>query len=192
MSHDPRVRLTASVGANLRRFRTKRGFSLERLAAASGVSRTMLGQIEHGQSSPTINVVWKITRALGVPFAALVNAGSQASVRVIRASETKAVTSENGALTTRPLFPSRDDERGVELYELLLAAGRAEAAEAHAPGTLENLTIATGVVEVETTGTTHRLHAGDSILFDADVPHVYRNPGSVDAVMYLVMMYPAG
>src|SRR5262249_45458130 len=56
--------LTPVVGANLRRLRVKRGLSLERLAKSSGVSRAMLGQIELGQSTPTINVLWKVARAL--------------------------------------------------------------------------------------------------------------------------------
>ena len=56
--------LAPVVGGNLRRLRTRRGLSLERLAQISGVSRAMLGQIELGQSAPTINVLWKIARAL--------------------------------------------------------------------------------------------------------------------------------
>src|SRR6185503_14817644 len=58
--------LAPVVGSNLRRLRTRRGLSLERLAQISGVSRAMLGQIELGQSAPTINVLWKIARALEV------------------------------------------------------------------------------------------------------------------------------
>ena len=65
--------LTPILGANLRRLRIRRGLSLERLARASGVSRAMLGQIELGQSTPTINVVWKIARSLSVPFSALIS-----------------------------------------------------------------------------------------------------------------------
>ena len=61
------------VGANLRRLRNQRGLSLERLAQISGVSRAMLGQIELGQSAPTINVLWKIASALEVPFSALIS-----------------------------------------------------------------------------------------------------------------------
>ena len=66
--------LTPVVGANLRKLRVKRGLSLERLAQASGVSRAMLSQIELGRSTPTINVVWRIARALEVPFSALIAA----------------------------------------------------------------------------------------------------------------------
>ena len=69
--------LAPVVGANLRRLRTRRGLSLERLAQISGVSRAMLGQIELGQSAPTINVLWKIARALEVTFSALISAYSK-------------------------------------------------------------------------------------------------------------------
>src|SRR3954464_13288785 len=65
--------LAPVVGKNLRRLRTQRGWSLERLAKASGGSRAMLGQVELGQSAPTINVLWKIARALGLPFSALIS-----------------------------------------------------------------------------------------------------------------------
>src|SRR4029077_4639526 len=64
--------LTPILGANRGRLRTRRGLSLERLARASGVSRAMLGQVELGKSTPTINVVWKIARALGVSFSTLI------------------------------------------------------------------------------------------------------------------------
>src|SRR5438552_16590882 len=66
--------LAPVVGANLRRLRMRRGLSLEKLAQKSGVSRAMLGQIELGQSAPTINVLWKIARALDVTFATLIQA----------------------------------------------------------------------------------------------------------------------
>src|SRR5262245_30440000 len=65
--------LAPVVGRNLRRLRVRRGLSLERLAQKSRVSRAMLGQIELGQSAPTINVLWKIARALGVTFSALIS-----------------------------------------------------------------------------------------------------------------------
>lgn len=176
------------VGANLRRLRTKRGLSLQRLASSSGVSRAMLSQIELGKSSPTINVLWKITSALGVTFAALVSKRPQTGAQIVRAAEARAVTSHDGAFVSRPLFPF-DDQRHVEFYELVLAAGGREDAEAHAAGTMENLTVAAGRIEIDIGDATHALFAGDSILFQADAPHVYRNPGDVEALMYLVMTY---
>jgi DNA-binding XRE family transcriptional regulator len=78
--------LAPIVGSNLRRLRTRRGLSLEKLSQLSGVSRAMLGQIELGQSAPTINVLWKIARALEVTFSALISSRTQSGVLVDRKS----------------------------------------------------------------------------------------------------------
>jgi transcriptional regulator with XRE-family HTH domain len=180
--------LAPIVGANLRRLRTRRGLSLERLAQISGVSRAMLGQIELGQSAPTINVLWKIARALEVTFSALISARTQSGALVLRAAESKILTSKDRSFSSRALFPF-DEPRRVEFYELRLAAGTVEDADAHPPGTTENLVVTAGTIEIDVAGDTHKLEAGDSILFEADTPHAYRNAGRSEAVMYLVMTY---
>jgi transcriptional regulator with XRE-family HTH domain len=180
--------LAPVVGVNLRRLRTRRGLSLERLAQLSGVSRAMLGQIELGQSAPTINVLWKIARALEVTFSALISARTQSGALVLRAAESKILTSKDRSFSSRALFPF-DEPRRVEFYELKLSAGAVEDADAHPPGTSENLVVVAGTVEIDVAGDTHRLDTGDSILFEADTPHAYRNAGRSEAVMYLVMTY---
>ncbi|MFT3706588.1 MAG: XRE family transcriptional regulator [Archangium sp.] len=180
--------LAPVVGKNLKRLRTERGLSLQGLAEASGVSRAMLGQVELGQSAPTINVLWKMARALEVPFSASITSQASGGAKVMRSEAGKRLMSSDGAFQSRALFPF-DEPRRVEFYELKLSPKGVEKAEPHAPGTTENLVVAKGSVEIVTAGETHRLDAGDAILFEADKPHVYRNAGSGDAVMYLVMTY---
>ncbi len=180
--------LTPIVGSNLRRLRGQRGLSLERLAQSSGVSRAMLGQIELGQSAPTINVLWKISSALGVPFSALISARPSGSLHVLRGEQAKVLTSRDGSFSSRALFPF-DEPRRVEFYELRLGPGGLERAEAHNPGTTENLVVARGSVEIEVSGRREILEAGDAIVFEADAPHVYRSRVEGETVMYLVMTY---
>ncbi|AUX35857.1 MULTISPECIES: helix-turn-helix domain-containing protein [Sorangium] len=180
--------LTGIVGANLRRLRTKRGLSLERLAKASSVSRAMLSQIELGQSTPTINVLWKIARALGVPFSALISDQSIGGTALIPAARAKVLTSHDGSFTSRALFPF-DVPRTVEFYELKLAPLATEQADPHPPGTLENLVVTAGTLEMIVGAERHLLATGDAILFEADVPHQYRNPTKQEVIMYLVMTY---
>lgn len=176
------------LGANLRRLRTERGLSLEALAQRSGVSRAMLGQIELQRSAPTINVVWKITRALDLPFSALIAEAPAHEVRVLTRARSKTLTSADGNFSSRALFPA-DKPRAVEFYELKIAVGGVEHADAHAAGTTENLVVTKGEVVIEIAGSEHHLDVGDAILFRADVPHVYRNSGKQEAVLYLVMTY---
>jgi len=176
------------VGQNLRRLRTRRGLSLERLAKSSSVSRAMLGQIELGRSVPTINLLWKVARALDVPFAALISRSTTRGTTVLRLDKSKSLASQNGRFVSRALFPF-DGERKVEFYELRLAADTIEEADPHPPGTAENLVVTQGAVEISVGSEAYRLNTGDAILFEADVPHSYRNIGAADAVMYLVMTY---
>ena len=180
--------LTPIVGANLRRLRVKRGLSLERMAKASGVSRAMLGQIELGQSTPTINVVWKIARALDVSFATLITERAASSTAIVLRDRAKLLTSQDGSFTSRALFPF-DEPRNVEFYELNLAPFSVEEADAHPVGTTENLVVTSGRLELTAGGVRHQLGTGDAIFFEADVAHSYRNAGSAVLTMYLVMSY---
>lgn len=180
--------LARSLAANLRRFRLSQGLSVERLAALSGVGRVDLDAIEQGQGMPTIALLWKVSHALEIPFSSLFSVGPSRGTTVLRRTESKSLTSRDGRFTSRALFPF-EGERRVEFYELRLSPGAAEDAEPHAAGTTENITVASGSVEIDTGEGTHRLEAGDSILFEADAPHAYRNAGATDAVLYLVMSY---
>jgi transcriptional regulator with XRE-family HTH domain len=180
--------LTPVVGGNLRRLRSQRGLSLERLSQLSGVSRAMLGQIELGQSAPTINVLWKISSALTVPFSALISSRASGGVHVLRAEQAKLLTSHDGSFSSRALFPF-DEPRRVEFYELRLAPGGVERADAHNPGTIENIVVAKGAVEIEVEGRKETLGAGDAMVFEADNPHVYRSRSDGESIMYRVMTY---
>jgi len=180
--------LSPVVAENLRHLRAARGLSLEKLAVQSGVSRAMLGQIELGKSTPTINVLWKIARALDVTFSSLIQAKAAPGTLVLRERGAKILTSADGSFRSRALFPFGSPRRS-ELYELRLAAGKTEEAEPHAAGTLENLVVTRGALRVRVPDGVHELATGDAILFLADVPHAYENPHAEEAVMILAMTY---
>ncbi len=177
------------VGANLERLRRQRGLSLERLANLAGVSRAMLGQIETGESTPTIALLWKVARGLDVRFADLLGDDEGGDVQVLRASKAKILSSADNSFQSRALFPF-DTRRRAEFYELRLQGGRREEAEPHAEGTYENLVVHAGRLRLHLgTDDPLDLRAGDAVYFRADIPHVYENPGTRETVMYLVMTY---
>ena len=107
---------------------------------------------------------------------------------MLPAARAWSLSAQDGAVVSRALFPL-SGPRPTEFYELCLAPGVEERADAHAPGTVENLVVNRGCVEVTVEGAAHRLEAGDAIQVQADVPHVYRNPGEGEALAYLVMTY---
>jgi quercetin dioxygenase-like cupin family protein len=154
----------------------------------------MLGQMELGQSTPTINVLWKVAHALGVPFSTLLASPTASTTAVLPRTSARLVTSNDGTFSSRALFPSTFG-RVTEFYELRLAPKGVERAAPHPPGTTENLVVSSGAVHLKIGAEEHVLAAGDAIFFEADVSHEYANAGEAEAVMYLVMRYaetPAG
>jgi transcriptional regulator with XRE-family HTH domain len=180
--------LGAVIGSNLRRLRQRRGYSLETLAKLAGVSRAMVSQIEGGRSMPTIGLLWKIARALEVPFAALTRSGQVETITLLPAEKMKVLASRDGSFTSRALFPY-ETERQTEFYELTMAPKAIELAEPHAPGTTENLVVVKGRLEITLGNEIRELGPGDAVFFVADQPHQYRNLSDEPALIYLVMTY---
>ncbi len=181
--------LSFSVSKNLKTIRSDRGLSLEKLAQISGVSRTMLNQIELCKSTPSINILWKIARALDVPFSFLINPIEKEGSVVLKQNEMKILTSRDGKFSSKALFPFDAPHRTHEFYELKLLPGSSEKANAHSPGTLENIVVNTGSLRLTVGKKVYNLESGDAILFEADHPHIYHNPGAISSIMYLVMTY---
>jgi transcriptional regulator with XRE-family HTH domain len=181
--------VTIRTGRNLRRMRTRRGHSLDRLAKIAGVSRAMLGQIETGKSSPTLSILSKIAAALEIPCSALIAEREETSIVTIPRSKSKVLFSSEGRFQSRALFPF-EGERKLEFYEIRISPHHSEQADPHQHGTVENLVVAQGTVEIIAGKQPPQiLGEGDAIIFDADVAHVYRNMTGTEAILYLVTTY---
>lgn len=180
--------LTIAVGINLRRLRVRRGLSLERLAQRSGVSRAMLSQIELGQSTPTISLLWKVARALDITFSTLVSTQDRTGPVVMRGNQAKRLSSPDGSFVCRPLFPS-DAPRKIEFHEIELAPKAQEQPLPHPLGTTNNLIVVRGSLDVDVGASTFTLAEGDAMLFHSDETHRFRNPGTFPAIAYLVIAY---
>ncbi|MBX2812179.1 MAG: XRE family transcriptional regulator [Myxococcales bacterium] len=177
------------VASNLKLRRAEQGLSLSELATKSGVSRAMIHQIERRQSAPTITVLWKLATALELPFSALLEQPTDSVVRVMKADRSWSLRSADGGFVSRALFPL-DGPRNAELYELRLRPRAEEVAEAHAPGTRENLVVAQGQLTIKVEDRIYQLETSDAIVFGADVPHAYYNPSEdIETQVFLMMTY---
>jgi XRE family transcriptional regulator, regulator of sulfur utilization len=180
--------LNQIIGENLKRLRADKGMSLDAVAKLSGVSKSMLGQIERGEVNPTITTVWRIANGLKVSFTSLVTRAQDDSEIVAR-SEVEPLIEDGGKVRNYPVFPF-DAERGFEMYAVEIDGGGYLQAEAHSAGTQEFMTVHTGQLAVRVDDEEHLLGMGDSIRFKADVPHSYHNPGAQIASMSMVIHYP--
>lgn len=180
--------ITERVGSSLRALRHARGYSLEEMAALSGVSRATLSQIETNKTNPTIGVLWKISTGLGVPFSALLGEAEPDRIQVVRRAMQATLTSDDGMFQSRPLGPSRL-LGNVELYELSLQPRSRHESPAHPPGTLESVHVLGGVVRVGVGPVIRDAGPGDTIFFRADAPHYYENPGKTQARLINAIVY---
>lgn len=178
------------VARNLVRLRMKRQLTLDALAKLSGVSRAMLAQIEAGRSIPTIRVLCKVARALQVSVAAFTDEELFDGVAILPFNQASHVIHAGGSFISRALSPA-DCSRNHGFFELRLSGLALHEEAVLAPGTLKNLVVNQGVLEVTLAGQRHVLGTGDAILFYADLPHSYRNPASSEALIYQVTTLPA-
>ena len=163
--------------ARLKAARKDRGLSLEAVAKLSGVSRSMLSQIERGESSPTIATLLNLTRALQVDFAGLLDeAASRHGIDVLRAADVPAISARGKGCTIRILSPPEEVGRH-EVYELRFAPSGVLDSQSHTPGTREHLTVIDGSVSVTSAERTEHLKAGDTARYPADVPAPDRGRG---------------
>lgn len=181
------AKLSIIVGENLRHLRRKHGLSLEQLAHISGVSRAMLGQIETGKSAPTINLLGRIAEALKVSVPSLISNPGVGGTVIVPRDRATVVTSSEGGFTCRALFPWGDPQ-STEIYEVTIGAHHSESFSAHAPGAKKTLIVLAGDLEV-TVGedSPARLTEGDTILFNADTAHHFRNSSATEAKAFLVV-----
>lgn len=180
--------LRTVLADNLRKLRKERNLSLDAVAQASGVSKSMLGQIERGTSNPTIQTVWKIANGLHVSLSTLMNL-SETEPSIVSLREIPPIVGDGGRFRVFPVFPFHADSR-FEILAVELDAEARSDSEAHAPGTVEFILVVEGSVSVRIGAEEHSLSAGDSMKYRADRPHAYRNSGLGKAAFRMVMFYP--
>jgi len=191
LSHPPPPAdaISRHLGGRVKQLRSERGWSLEALANASGVSRSMLSQIEREQANPTLAVTLRIARAFGLTLGELIEMpGAASAVTVIRADDHAFHYRSDKDCRIRTLSPL-NLEKDVEFYEVRLQPGGALRSSPHFEGTREFLTVHRGRLRIESAGDAEELNPGDSASYRADVPHALINAGKSEAVVFLIVIY---
>lgn len=178
------------VAQALRALRQQKRWSLDSASEATGVSKAMLGQIERGESSPTVATLWKIATGFGVSLSSLLEAKPRpaSSTQIRRASKLRR-NPGGDQMTVAALMPF-DPGLGFEIFELTIAPGDERQSAPHETGVTEIVIVAKGQMEVLVSGRWRALNEGDALRFAADNAHGYRNRGKKPAVFYDVIRYP--
>ncbi|MFN3647226.1 MAG: helix-turn-helix domain-containing protein [Gemmobacter sp.] len=177
--------ITARLATALREARRARGLSLDAVAKLSGVSRSMVSQIERGESSPTVATLWNLTRALQVDFAGLLDAPAPPAIEVVRAAAAPTIAGRGTGVTIRILSPP-ETAGSHEVYDLDFAPGGRLVSEAHGPGWREHLTVIAGSLHVASGDAAELLHPGDTARYPADRPHRIESTGGPARALLIV------
>lgn len=170
------------LATSLRDARRARGLSLDGVAKLSGVSRSMVSQIERGESSPTVATLWNLTQALQVDFAGLLEGKPRPGIEVIRAEAAPVIAGRGDGVTIRILSaPEAVGEH--EVYELIFAPGGALVSDPHRAGCREHLAVIEGHLRVESGDLAEDLGPGDTARYAADRVHAIRASAEARAIL---------
>ena len=179
-----------AVGRRIREIRTSHNLTLDDLSLKSGVSKSMLSQIESESVNPTIATVWKIANGLGIQFQALLEGKDepQADIHITRRSEATVLDTSDGEVHFQVLSPLKlaDD---LEFYILNINPRGILDSAAHYKGTEEYLTVLEGSIRVTTGEKREELGPGDFIIYDVDLPHSIENLLDEPARAHLVVRF---
>ena len=166
----------------LKEARRAKGLSIEAVAKLSGVSRSMVSQIERGVSSPTISTLWNLTKALKVNFAGLLEDDLQSRPEVIRSNDVPEIENHGNGCLIRIISPPEDAGRH-EVYELRFRQNGKLDSPPHAKGVREHLTVIEGDLIVTSGGYVEKLKTGDTARYPADVAHKIEADGPTRAIL---------
>lgn len=176
------------VAKNIRRLREENKLSMEELSKLSGVSKSMLAQIERGEGNPTISTLWKLSNGMKVPFDAL-TVRPKSPYEIVNTSDLQPLLEDGGKVKNYSIFPD-DENRRFAVYYLELDAGSYWESEPHLKGTTEFITIFAGTIEINADGRLFTVSKGESIRFKADSDHSYRNTGKETTILHMILYNP--
>jgi transcriptional regulator with XRE-family HTH domain len=163
--------LNALIAASIRRERQRAGLSLTELARRAGIAKSTLSQLESGAGNPSVETLWALGVALGVPFSRLVDP-PRPDVRVIRAGEGPVTYSERASYAAT-LLASCPPNAWRDIYRVQAQPGEPRISEPHMPGTVEHLVLSTGRALAGPAGEPVELRPGDYVAYPGDVPHIF-------------------
>lgn len=176
------------IANNLKEIREKRKLSLDKLAEHTGVSKSMLGQIERGESNPTIQTLWKIVKGLKISFTSLIDQ-KKADILFVKKNNVSPILGDEGKFRIYPIFPF-DEKRRFEILSIELDSGACSFSEPHEDYTEEFVMVYEGEFTLRTDGDQYIIKPGDSIRYRGDREHSYHNFSKGITKISMVIYYP--
>lgn len=176
-----------NISNTLKKTRFERGITLEETSSLTGVSKAMLGQIERGESTPTISILWKISTGLKISFSELLSADQNDS-NVVAIDDLDPVYESGDKMVLYNVFPF-NPLTGFEYFYIKLLPGAHHVSAPHKASTVEYIIVTEGTLEVIVDNKAYELKAPSALSFKADNPHTYNNPYDTDVIFQNIVKY---
>ncbi|MEU8249542.1 XRE family transcriptional regulator [Nonomuraea sp. NPDC048916] len=164
--------LIGLIAGAIRRERARAGLSLTELARRAGLAKSTLSQLESGAGNPSVETLWALGTALGVPFSLLVDP-PRPDVRVIRAGEGPVAHSEQAGYAATLLASCPPNARR-DVYRIVARPGTPRLSAAHPPGTTEHVVLSSGRALAGPAEEPTELGPGDYVTYPGDTPHIFQ------------------
>ncbi len=184
----PEMDPAKEIGKVLKKIRFERELTLDNVSTLTGVSKTMLGQIERGVSVPTVSVLWKIAKGLQVSLSTLFNEQTPNYNAVDILKDLKPVYDENDQMILYNIFPF-NMLRGFEYFYIILKPGAHHTSDAHRSVTEEYIVVTEGTLTLTLEDQEYTLTAPAKINFHANIAHSYSNNTDQPVVFQNIMKY---
>lgn len=181
--------INLKIGEKLKTLRTTRALSLDEVSALTSVSKPMLGQIERGQSVPTVTTLWKIATGLKTPLSFFLEA-PQAEYTVVGPEASTVILGDGGKMRAYPLF-TYDPVRSVETFYIEFDPGCRHSSDRHNDGVEEHIFVLRGTLRLVLGDRTVDVSEKQAVRFRADMSHAYQNLDECGCSVYNTIFYPS-
>ena len=180
--------MNLKIGEKLKSLRTTRSMSLDDAAALTGVSKPMLGQIERGQSIPTVTTLWKIATGLKTPLSFFLES-QQAEYTIVSPDQANVILGDGGKMRAYPLF-TYDPVRSVETFYIEFDPECRHSSDKHDEGVEEHIFVLRGTLRLVLGDRPVEVSERQAIRFRADIPNAYQNVTGDRCEVYNTIFYP--
>jgi transcriptional regulator with XRE-family HTH domain len=186
---DGAAAISSHLGKTVQRLRKAYNLSLSELSEQSGVAKSIISQIERNETNPTLATIWRLSQALDISIERVLrSADDEPFLEKISRGDTPILVSEDGKCRLAIIGWIKTVE-WVQWYDFSAEPGGTLESDAHQRGSVENLSVTSGELEVEVAGIKERAKAGETLRYRCDRPHTIRNvaPEAAAAVMVCIL-----
>ena len=177
------------IGMNIMNIRRQKNMSMDVLSKRSGVSKSMLSQIEQEKTNPTVVTVWKIARALDIPVEELLYTNGDYQIEVLRREDAPLIYADSHKCIIRVISPIHMADN-LELYHMTIKPTGKLESQPHFPKSEEFLTVIAGQIKITSGNNSSILNEGDTGRYRADISHSIENLRDSESTLYLTVWVP--